>query len=603
MRRWLALLAGLLVLLPLSAAHAATRPSRVVVVAVPGLRWEDVDARITPTLWRLARTGAVGALSVKAGPDVSCVADGLLTLTAGARATAYGASCGSEPRDLSAVVTRNRHSRERADVMALGRALRGAGECLATTPGTSCRVVLLEAPTVGGPHRTAERVDRLVAQLTGTVLVVGVSEAPGDRVAHLHVALAQGLGAGALTSASTGRPGFVQLVDVAPTVLDLLGVAVPSVMTGQPWQVHGRAASIAALGDLDRRALAQKAATVPFYVASLAVLAGLLGGLAVVRRRGAVRAVALVGTALPAASFLAGTLPWWRADSPTVALLGWSAVLAPALAAAALPWRRQRLAPVGVVSAVTVLVVGGDLLTGSRLQLSSVTGYSPLVAGRFAGIGNVAFGVYAAAGLLALAWLARGRLWPVAVGGLALALVDGAPGWGSDVGGVLALLPAVVVLALLVTGRRVSVLRLAVAGLAGALLVTGLALLDHARPAARRTHLGRFVDRVADGTAGDVLHRKAAAVLGLLLHSAVTALLPLVVVAAVWLVARPPRVLREAFTDEPAFRHGLVALGVACALGFVLNDSGAAIPALALVVAIPATVAVVSGPRRTEPSG
>ena len=632
--RWLglALAVAFAWLTPVAPAQASVRPQQVIIVAAPGLRWSDVGPA-TPALQRLTRTAAVGALSVKAGPAVSCPADGFLTLGAGARATSYGAACGALPvagRDLA---RRNVSSRERAQLAALSDALTAAGTC-ATGSGPlaglavggvpaagGCPVQLLQAPAVGGSRRTAAAVDAVVASADrsrppgSTLLVLGVSEAPGDRVAHLHLALATGPAypRGALRSASTSRSSYVQLIDVAPTVLSLLGLPQPAVMTGQPWRTSGPALDLAGLVDLDRRAVAQQAATVPFYLLTLGTLllllaatsppimefvrwphaqpgstSSMIGGRVIGGRR---RGVALVGTALPAASFLAGLVPWWRFDPPLVALLAVTVPVAAVLAAVA----ARTSCPVGAVCAITALVLIADLVTGARLQLTSVTGYSPLVAGRFAGIGNVAFGVYAAAGLVATAWLARRRLLPVVGLGAVLVAVDGAPPWGSDVGGVLALLPALVVLALLVTGRRVSAARLAGAGLAGVLLVTGLALLDHTRPVDRRTHLGRFVDQIADGTAGGVLRRKAEAVLGLLFHSPVTALLPVVVAGAVLLLLRPPPQLARAFGAAPAYRQALVALCVASALGFALNDSGAAVPALALVVVLPATVAVVSG--------
>ena len=575
---------------------------RVVVVAVPGLRWEDITAQATPALWELARRGAVGALSVKAGPAVSCRADGLLTLTAGARATAYGAPCGRLPADLPRVLERNRRSRERADPQALASALLAGGACLGVGGAApTCPVQLVEGPTVDGSAGIgAGEADRAVAATVPTgsadLLVVGSSEAPGDRAAHLHVAIAVGpdFRRGALVSASTQRTSYVQLVDVAPTVLGLLGLPVPATMIGQPWQVRGHAAGPDRLRDLDRRAVAQKADTVPVFVAVLVLEFVLITGLLTLRRRRAARVVALAGAAFPAAAFLAGLLPWWRAGPHAVVLLVLVVVVSGGVGVVA-SRRPGRLAPVGAVCALTAGVLVLDLLSGCRLQLTSIAGYSPLVAGRFTGIGNVAFGVYAAAGLVALAAVARGRWWPVVLGGVLLTVVDGAPPWGSDVGGVLALVPAVAVLALQVSGRRLSLLRVTLAGLSGLLLVTALALADHARPAERRTHLGRFVDQVADGTAGAVLARKADAVFGLLFSSPVTALLPLVVLAAVLLVRRPPRPLAAAFEEEPAYRQGLLALGVACAVGFLLNDSGAAIPALALVVVLPATVAVVSG--------
>jgi DNA-directed RNA polymerase subunit E'/Rpb7 len=81
-------------------------------------------------------------------------------------------------------------------------------------------------------------------------------------------------------------------------------------------------------------------------------------------------------------------------------------------------------------------------------------------------------------------------------------------------------------------------------------------------------------------------------VLDLLLANPVTAALPLVVACA-GLLLRPPRPAR-ALDAEPGLRHGLPAVGLLAAVGFLVNDSGAAVPALALLVAVPATVAVVA---------
>ena len=99
--------------------------------------------------------------------------------------------------------------------------------------------------------------------------------------------------------------------------------------------------------------------------------------------------------------------------------------------------------------------------------------------------------------------------------------------------------------------------------------------------------------------------RKTSAVLDLLFTSPVTALLPLVVAVAVYLVVRPPRPLAAAFEAAPGWRHGLIAVGLVALVGFAANDSGAAVPALALCIALPATAAVTvrarrqhTGPRR-----
>lgn len=598
----------------------------MLVVGVAGLRWDDLGPD-TPSLNALAATGAVGALSVKVLPRLTCPADGWLTLGAGARAQAYathsepcGPSLAADPADVPG----NAASRDGARLGALATALEGRvevsgpGAALATSrpgtqPGTQAvtpgqPVVLVDAGTLGSADRPTDRgtalrrVDAVVARAVEVrppavdLIVVGVSESVDSRTAHLHVAIATGpsFPRGALSSPSTRRAPYVQLIDVAPTVLSLLGTPVPATMDGQPWRVAGQAPSIAELVDLDRRAQGQREATVPFFAVVYATTL-IAFGLAVWRRsRSVVEGVALTSAAVLGASYLANLLPWWRYDTPLLALLAVTVPIAVTVALGARALGRRTSAvmlPAGVVCAFVAVVLLGDLVTGARLQLDSVGGYSPLVAGRFAGIGNVAFGVLAAAVLLATTALTR-RAAAIVVVAVATVLIDGAPPWGGDVGGVLALVPAFVLLALRRTGRRLSVLRLAVAALAGVSVVVVFGLADWSRPAPERTHLGRFVQDVVDGSAGELLRRKADAIFGLLFLNPATALVPGVVAAVVYLVLRPPDPLRQAFEQAPAWRHGLQALGVACLLGFALNDSGAAVPALAAAVAVPATAAV-----------
>jgi hypothetical protein len=268
-------------------------------------------------------------------------------------------------------------------------------------------------------------------------------------------------------------------------------------------------------------------------------------------------------------------------------------------------------------------VIALDLVTGARLQISSLAGYSPLVAGRFAGIGNAAYGVFAPAVLLAGSALAGSALAEAAVArtavaagrsrqvalvitavlGLVAIVVDGSPAWGSDVGGVLALMPGVAVLVLGCAGRRVSWSRLAAAGAAGVAVVAGFAVADYQRPVPARTHLGRFVDQLLHGGAGAVIRRKAQANAELLLHSVWSPFVPLLVLLAAAIVLRPDRMgaggLARAYDRAPTLRVGLLAVLVTAVVGFAVNDSGIAVPSLAIVFGVPFVVAVtahVAGP-------
>ncbi len=96
-----------------------------------------------------------------------------------------------------------------------------------------------------------EDTDRLVAELLAevdperdAVLLVAPYNLPDDRDLTVSALRAPGQEAGYLRSASTQRSGFLTLVDVAPTVLDLLDVPRPVEMEGRPAEVVASGASL-----------------------------------------------------------------------------------------------------------------------------------------------------------------------------------------------------------------------------------------------------------------------------------------------------------------------------------------------------------------------
>lgn len=638
-----------------TAARAAAGPTAasVVVLGVPGLRWDDVSAASTPNLWRLAGSGSVGSLSIRSARPVTCPIDGWLSLGAGnrARGPVHVDGCPTTPAtpptaaDRAAYAADNDRLDFDAKVFELGRLLSRAGRCT-TTVGAAAQLVA-PAPQVRADRTsratytacplTTVEVDALVpatdrareaaeadaevgvvdqARPPGSVLiVVGLSEVGFSR-AHQHLALVDGPGfrVGQLVSPSTRRAPFVQLIDVAPTVLSLLGVPASTHVVGQVWRsAGGRSADlaheVARLVDADRAALAMGRLVASFFTIVVAgqALLYFLAFVALRRTRTATgrstiltaaRVIALAAAGSLGSTYLANVWPWWRADHPLAAVLAATAVADALVLAIALggPWRRTITGSAAAVCVVTFAVIGLDLVTGARLQLSSLAGYSPIVAGRFAGIGNVAFGVFAAAALLAAAFLSAGRsrasaAWVVAAFGVVAVVLDGAPQFGSDFGGVIALVPSFVVLGLWCSQTRVSWQRVTLAMLAAVVVVSGFALLDYSRPPAQRTHLGRFVGQVLDGGAATIVRRKLDANFGLLTHSVLTLMVPLVVAFVLLVLLRPWGGLRLAFEREPHLRHGLFACLIMGLVGFAVNDSGIAVPAMAMTVAIPVAIA------------
>ncbi len=98
-RSRMALLAGALVVVlaamawsgsrwePASVAGPATA-SKVLLVGIPGLSWDEIGTGDMPNLDRLVETGAVAAMSVRTRSDHPAVAEGYATLGAGARVQA-----------------------------------------------------------------------------------------------------------------------------------------------------------------------------------------------------------------------------------------------------------------------------------------------------------------------------------------------------------------------------------------------------------------------------------------------------------------------------------------------------------------------------------
>jgi len=266
------------------------------------------------------------------------------------------------------------------------------------------------------------------------------------------------------------------------------------------------------------------------------------------------------------------------------------------------PWRARRFGPELVVVTVTFATLAADvLLLGSRLQLNSLLGYNPIVAGRFIGFGNIPFGIYAASALLVTTAVvgaapARRERVVLVIAAVAVVAVDGAPGLGSDFGGVLALVPAYGVFAIVLLQLRPSAARFGLAGLAGAVVVIGIAALDYLRPEEEQTHLGRFIGQLLDGSASSIVQRKAESNIGILLHSPLSLLIPVFVATLWWLLRRGGQL--HGLLAQREWRAGLAAVAVAEVIGLLVNDSGIAVPVAAGWLLVPLALSVATADRR-----
>lgn len=521
-----------------------------------------------------------------------------------------------------------------------------------------------------GPDRT-EQVAALEAQVAAvraaldpgtTVLLASLADSGSEPLMQVVALDGPELSEGMLGSRATRQPGMVQATDVLPTLLDLLGLPAPGGLAGAP-MVPGDgsdegSARIATLIDENRHAAAVRPLTAPFFSGLIVVNLLLYGAVTVGfnrrfldraaawldRRRTStwrglaaltrvadparaltqLRAVAVAVAAVPVASYLANLLPWWRTGASGLVVYTATAAIAALISGLALarPWRHHILTPVAVVAGTTVVVLAIDVVTGARLQLAALMGVQPQVGGRFYGFNNSSFALWATATLLLAMCLAeplvrRGRRGTAAIVvgllGVVATVLNGLPGIGADFGGPPAIVPAFAFLVLLTLGIRLTWRRV-VAVLGGAAaVVIAFSVVDWLRPPAERSHLGRFVETVLDGGAGNVVLRNLGQNLSNLFGSTLTFLAIGGIALVIVVLTRPLRQaarrgdqavygwlaegssLHRLDSDARMLRPGLIALAIALGIGFAVNDSGIVIPAIGVSMAVPLLIAVIAG--------
>ena len=658
---------------PAQSAGPIRSPAPVVVLATTGLSWADIaeiaDAQETAgavpadqatarILLSLAARAEPANLVQRTVGDVTCPADAWLALGAGARTSAVGPPEGGQcawPPSWQQALDASHEAGYAASPGALADALSRAGlEATAIGPGAE---LALTRPDGGAPATADSLADLVPEGLPALTVVDGtrsgadpagglledlkaLTDAPGG-VRVIVASLADPADPGPqmlllpagttgwgddgdlIAGPSTHQAGYVQLTDLAPTILRALGADAPSAMTGRALvlpatggpapaaSASGQNPRVGALIDSSLRARASRMTTLPVSLliagAALVLLVTAsvsLRGPAGRRRLHGVGVAATAVGALPLGAWVAVAIPWWRlgadGDAPSracvPAAMGATVLFAVVLVGAlhglnrivihlrdrllvAARNRGERAGHGGEYgesaghaghgggrggrdesggraghdrrpAAVRVLNLRGlrlpsssqmptvlsltalllslciaililtDAADGAAMAFNGTLGMDAVVAGRFYGMSNTAFALAAAALVVAAAaWTGpvveaqatrrerrTAAIVGVAVVGVPALVVDGLPQLGADVGGALTLVAALVALGTALAGGRigwkqwlgVAVVATATAGVFG--------LVDYALGS--RTHMGRFIGQLQDGTAATTIRRK-----------------------------------------------------------------------------------------------
>jgi hypothetical protein len=461
-------------------------------------------------------------------------------------------------------------------------------------PGLLASTLAAEGKTFAVGDATVRELPQLVERLRGEELLIAIERPPPPKNRALAIGIAGRGFDGDLTSDSTRLDGYVLSTDVAPTILERLGVEVPSQMSGQAIRAEGSIdqAAVNELGDRMAVISARRGSVIGLSLLAWILVLGFAFALsqrgsfgtndvtkepwarAIRVARTGVRVVGLSVVSLPLVLLAAAAIEPGQTGELLLTMLG-----APLLGALALGLfgGYQALA---VASGLTVLAYGVDVIVGSPLTALSLLGPNPGLGVRFYGIGNELEALLAVlivagtgAGLTGFAPRASPRASAVAflAVGVFAAFVFAAGRFGADVGAAIVFpVGAAVAAAVIAAHRRRSALLVVALPFAVLALLALVDLLSGAN-----AHLTRsFLDAGGLGDLGDVAQRR----LQLSAHSfsrpVVFVFLPPIVALVALGAVRRDR-LRAWLSGRSAMRAGLIGAVAATVIGTLANDSGA----------------------------
>jgi hypothetical protein len=373
-----------------------------------------------------------------------------------------------------------------------------------------------------------------------------------------------------LTSDTTRRVGVVSVADVAPTILEFLGVPVPAEMTGSPIRVEGEAPT-----ELHARFLEYQRVRVPVQTAAVVLLLGVAGAglvfLFIPAPAGLRRAAGLAGLAaasIPIVLLAAGYLPTFSYAVLVPFLIGSSAAIT------MLAWwlgRGDPTRPFIVLAWTGLAALVVDAAFGWRGMLLSLLGGDALRGVRFYGLSNPYAGF-----LLSAALLAATRLplrWGAALL-VAAAVLGAAPILGANLGAGITLAAAAGLWVGVQTRERLGLRELAIG--AGA-AVAGLAVfLAWHGLAPEPTHVTRVAAEAGRSGPG-ALAATAGRRLEILVRNTTSMPAAWLAVAGLpfglaiaWRKARP---FRQELEQDPQWRWGVAVLALSGMVGFLVNDT------------------------------
>lgn len=413
-----------------------------------------------------------------------------------------------------------------------------------------------------------------------------------------------GFSKGLLTSATTRRRGVITLVDLAPTIANQFNsdIASPKGITGSLVRHIESNKDFGQLQSLNKYTVLIDGLrpSLVFAFIALQVAAFIFAGL--VLWTGAytdwlfktARTLLVSVMVVPVSFFLVGLLVMKVETGPYLITLLATIVTLTTLSVLLF---KDKLILILAISIATYLVIVFDILFGAKLNMNTVLGYSPIIAGRFYGIGNQAMSILLAVSLVLVASLRDIKrndsiymnTFQFLLFTLTLVIV-GLPDLGANTGGTITFLAAFWAAYVYYKKKGLDIMDALKAF--GALIIFFIAAVgvDMLFSAGSESHLTRMVSRLQEGGYLDfylTVKRKFLTNWRIFKYSSWSYLFMIIIGLFVMLRLRPVGGLNDLFKKYPAFLAATTGCLIGSFIGLVTNDSGISIPALILSYFLP----------------
>ncbi|HWP98478.1 MAG TPA: hypothetical protein VN426_16670 [Syntrophomonadaceae bacterium] len=399
---------------------------------------------------------------------------------------------------------------------------------------------------------------------------------------------------GLLTSPTTRRAGLVTNLDLLPTIQTYFS---PSPAKGGMHIVGDSHSSLASISDQLSLFLRLRQSRDPLHFTFMFLLATLLitGYLFYILKKKHLRIllqVLLSASLSTPLVFLFLSQTGYRSIISSIALTLFLSLVVGVVFTSAI---KKTTVRIGLLSAVTSVILIVDGFRGAPLMLLSPLGSDAIAGGRFYGIGNDYMGIILGSTLMAV-MLGLNRMKMSAIGKMivglvpltAAALVVGNPQYGANMGGLVTALAVIALFLVQFSGHRVGLKNYLVILFLAFLGTFAIALLD-ARLSATPSHAGKAISGFSNSgfaLVWGMLQTKIGILTGTVAHSAWSLILAGGIL--VWLLSRSTLNALSPQMREKAVEmvQGFTILSLGSLTVFLVNDTGVIAAAFMLIYGI-----------------